>query len=40
MLQRLEKLGWKPKTSFNDLVREMVREDLKLAKKEIIFNNN
>jgi GDPmannose 4,6-dehydratase len=29
-----EKLGWKPKISFKDLVSEMVREDLKLAKSD------
>lgn len=29
-----EKLGWKPKTSFNELVAEMVREDLKSAERD------
>ena len=29
-----EKLGWKPKTSFEQLVAEMVREDLKSAKRD------
>jgi GDPmannose 4,6-dehydratase len=29
-----EKLGWTPKISFNDLVVEMVREDLKLAERD------
>ena len=29
-----EKLGWKPKISFKDLVSEMVREDLKLAESD------
>ena len=29
-----EKLGWNPEISFDELVREMVREDLKLAKRE------
>jgi len=28
------KLGWKPKYSFDDLVSEMTNEDLKIAKKE------
>nr|WP_298725160.1 GDP-mannose 4,6-dehydratase [uncultured Steroidobacter sp.] len=28
------KLGWQPKTAFRDLVAEMVQEDLKLAKRE------
>jgi GDPmannose 4,6-dehydratase len=29
-----EKLGWKPKTSFEELVKEMVREDLKTAERD------
>ncbi|MEQ6341609.1 MAG: GDP-mannose 4,6-dehydratase [Gammaproteobacteria bacterium] len=29
-----EKLGWTPKTSFKDLVAEMVREDLKSAERD------
>ena len=29
-----EKLGWSPKISFEELVREMVTEDLKLAKRD------
>lgn len=29
-----EKLGWKPKISFNALVKEMVKEDLELAKRD------
>ncbi|SFH17761.1 GDPmannose 4,6-dehydratase [Nitrosospira sp. Nsp14] len=29
-----EKLGWVPTTSFSELVREMVREDLKSAKRD------
>jgi len=29
-----ECLGWKPKTSFDDLVAEMVAEDLKIAKRD------
>ena len=29
-----EKLGWTPKTSFKELVAEMVREDLKTAEKD------
>ena len=31
-------LGWKPKTSINQLVKEMVEEDLKLAKEEVLLN--
>lgn len=30
-----EKLGWQPEISFEELVREMVREDLKLAEQEL-----
>ena len=30
-----EVLGWKPKTPFSDLVREMVENDLKMARKEL-----
>ncbi len=29
-----EKLGWTPKTSFEELVSEMVREDLKSAERD------
>lgn len=29
-------LGWEPKTSFNELIEEMVREDLKIAKRDAI----
>jgi GDPmannose 4,6-dehydratase len=29
-----EKLGWRPKTSFESLVAEMAREDLVLAQQE------
>ena len=34
-----KELGWTPKTSFNQLVNEMVEEDLLLAKKEIYLLN-
>ena len=33
-----EKLGWVPKVSFEDLVREMVSEDLKLAERDEIVS--
>ena len=33
-----EKLGWTPRTSFEDLVSEMVREDLKEAQNEKLLN--
>ncbi len=29
-----EKLGWTPKISFEELVREMVREDLKATERD------
>jgi GDPmannose 4,6-dehydratase len=32
-----KKLGWRPKISFKTLVKEMIAEDLKIAKKEIFF---
>lgn len=34
------KLGWTPKISFMELVREMVAEDLKAANAELYLNNN
>ena len=35
-----KKLGWEPKISFKDLVSEMVREDLKLAKSDQLMLKN
>ena len=35
-----EKLGWVPKTSFQDLVAEMVREDLKSAERDELVKSN
>ena len=35
-----KKLGWYPKTTFKELVREMVSEDLKLAENEKFRKNN
>jgi GDPmannose 4,6-dehydratase len=35
-----EKLGWTPKTSFQDLVSEMVREDLKSAERDELVKQN
>ena len=32
-----EKLGWKPRTPFNDWVKSMVDNDLRLAKRELIL---
>ena len=34
-----EKLGWKPKHTFEDLIRDMVFADLKLAQKEVYLQN-
>ena len=34
------KLGWKPNYDLAALVKEMVAEDLKLAKKEKLLNDN
>jgi GDPmannose 4,6-dehydratase len=34
-----KKLGWEPKVSFEELVRMMVREDLKEAEKDQLCNN-
>jgi GDPmannose 4,6-dehydratase len=35
-----EKLGWTPKTSFEELVAEMVREDLKIAERDELVKRN
>ena len=35
-----EKLGWKPKTTFNELVVEMVREDMKSAKRDELIKTH
>jgi GDPmannose 4,6-dehydratase len=35
-----EKLGWKPKTTFKELVAEMVREDLKSAERDELVKNH
>ena len=34
------KLGWKPKTSFAQLVKEMVAGDLAIARREVANGNN
>ena len=36
----IEKLGWKIKITFNDLVKEMVTEDLKLAERDELVNRH
>jgi len=36
----LDKLGWKPKTSFSELVIEMVQEDLKIAERDELVRSN
>ena len=35
-----EKLGWEPKTSFKEMVVEMVKEDLKEAKRNVIVKEH
>jgi GDPmannose 4,6-dehydratase len=35
-----QKLGWSPKTTFNRLVAEMVREDLKAAERDELMKNH
>ncbi len=35
-----EKLGWQPKTTFAELVREMAHEDLRNAKKDQLIKHN
>jgi nucleoside-diphosphate-sugar epimerase len=34
------KLGWTPKISFDELVAEMVREDLKSAERDELFKKH
>jgi GDPmannose 4,6-dehydratase len=35
-----EKLGWTPKTGFDELVAEMVREDLKSAERDELIEKH
>jgi GDPmannose 4,6-dehydratase len=35
-----EKLGWEPRTTFNELVTEMMREDLKEAEKDALIKEH
>ncbi len=35
-----EKLGWEPKTTFHELVKEMVREDLKTAERDELVKSH
>lgn len=35
-----EKLGWEPKTTFHELVKEMVREDLKAAERDELVKSH
>jgi GDPmannose 4,6-dehydratase len=35
-----QKLGWKPKTSFIELVKEMVAQDLAIARREVVNGKN
>ena len=34
------KLGWEPKITFDELVQEMVREDLKIAERDALVNKH
>jgi GDPmannose 4,6-dehydratase len=34
-----EKIGWRPRTSFNELVRMMVDQDMELARQECTLKN-
>lgn len=36
----MKKLGWKPKTTFEELVKEMVREDLKTAERDELVKSH
>ena len=40
MLQKKNILGWKPKTSFDDLVKKMVDSDLDLSNREKVLIDN
>ena len=35
-----QRLGWTPRTSFAELVAEMVREDLKMAERDELVKNH
>ncbi len=35
-----DKLGWYPKTTFEELVKEMVREDLKTAERDELVKSH
>ena len=35
-----EELGWQPKVTFRELVREMVEEDLKIAEKDALVRKH
>ena len=35
-----EKLGWTPRITFDELVAEMVREDLAIAKRDDLVRNS
>ncbi len=35
-----ERLGWQPRTSFDELVRIMVQSDWKLAREEVAINEH
>ena len=35
-----QKLGWEPRISFEELVQEMVREDLRIAERDALINKH
>jgi GDPmannose 4,6-dehydratase len=35
-----QKLGWKPKTTFAELVAEMAREDLRSAERDVLIKRH
>jgi GDP-D-mannose dehydratase len=35
-----QKLGWSPKITFEELVQEMVREDLRIAERDALINKH
>jgi GDPmannose 4,6-dehydratase len=36
----MRKLGWRPRTTFEELVREMMLEDLTIAKRDALIRDN
>ena len=40
ILKASKKLGWKPKITLEELVRDMIKNDMELSKKEYLLKNN